>query len=509
MQPSLILFIDDNQTVRKVVEGYLSQEGHRVLLAADAERGLELARTSRPNLILLDHQLPGTTGDQIVRRLLESEETAEIPVVICSAMRNKAFVSYADFPNVVDQIPKPFTAEMLKGGVSNALQTGALVVRAQRNGSAMPESIDHQFDPVLQGTTSVFPLRTLFDFLNNGRHEGRLILEAGRDRIYFALSGGRIQAVYSPTISPGQLGAQLPEDLADLAPLLAVTLAERQDAQVSGLIGLLERSLTDPRRPRALLRFQAGVLTYRALTEDSGPFVFTPSSELPPVFRAFPLQMSLPALAVEGVRRCNPVIDINSWAGLVFRRPAIPGANTDRAGLSTVASKIHSSLDGLRDLETLAREFGLGLADVVNLIQGLELIGLVERRSDDILVLVLEDDPTTIEVIKQALQEKSLRCQFKIVQERVAAQLLMKRARFDIIMLALDRPDQEQFYSSIRAQSPPTTRFVGLTRFSDEAELLRLDSLGLDGIIERPVDAKAVQETIRLLVDSSSLSRAS
>jgi CheY-like chemotaxis protein len=509
MQPSLILFIDDNQTVRKVVEGYLSQEGHRVLLAADAERGLELARTSRPDLILLDHQLPGTTGDQIVRRLIESEETAEIPVVICSAMRNKAFVSYADFPNVVDQIPKPFTAEMLKSGVSNALQTGSLVVRAQRTGSAMPESIDNQYEPVLQGSTAVFPIRTLFDFLNNGRHEGRLILEAGRDRLHFALSGGRIQAVYSPTISPAQLADQLPDDLADLAPLLAVTLAERQDSQVSGLIGLLEKVLTDPRRPRALLRFQAGVLTHRALTEDPGPFVFLPSSVLPPVFRAFPLQMSLPALAVEGVRRCDPIRDASSWTSAVYRRPTLVGANPDGAGLSAVTSKIHAALDGMRDLETLSREFELGLEDVVNMVRGLELIGLVERRSDDAQVLVLEEDPTAIEVIKQALQEKSLHCQFKIVQERVAAQLLMKRGRFDIVMLALDQPDQEQFYSAMRTQSPATTRFVGLTKFIEEAELVRLDSIGLDGIIERPITVEAVKETVKLLVGSRSLERVS
>src|SRR5271165_3825438 len=164
MSSALILFIDDNQTVRKVVEGYLSQAGYRVLLASSAERGLELAQTSQPDLILLDHQLPGTTGDQLCRKLLESEATSRIPVVICSAMRNKAFVRYADFPNVIDQIPKPFTAELLRAGVASALQTGQQVVHAQRTGSAMPESLDNNFEPVLQGTTAVFPLRSVVRF---------------------------------------------------------------------------------------------------------------------------------------------------------------------------------------------------------------------------------------------------------------------------------------------------------------------------------------------------------
>ena len=80
MDSPLILVIDDSPTIRKMVECHLSQAGYRVVMAADAERGLELARTIKPNLILLDHQLPGTTGDQVCRKLLQSEETSHIPV---------------------------------------------------------------------------------------------------------------------------------------------------------------------------------------------------------------------------------------------------------------------------------------------------------------------------------------------------------------------------------------------------------------------------------------------
>ncbi len=120
----LILVIDDSQTIRKLVECHLSQAGYRVAMAANAEQGLELARTLQPQLILLDHQLPGTTGDEVCRQLLEDEVTARIPVVVSSAMRNRAYAKYTEYPNVVDQIPKPFTPELLKSGVANALQIG-------------------------------------------------------------------------------------------------------------------------------------------------------------------------------------------------------------------------------------------------------------------------------------------------------------------------------------------------------------------------------------------------
>src|SRR3954447_8275494 len=167
MESPLILVIDDSPTIRKMVECHLSQAGYRVVMAPDAERGLELARTIGPSLILLDHQLPGTTGDQVCRKLLESETTAHVPVVVSSAMRNRAFAQYTEFPNVVDQIPKPFTPDLLKSGVSNALQMGKLVVQAQRPGCTMPETVGEDHDSALEGDTKVLPVRAVLDFLNN------------------------------------------------------------------------------------------------------------------------------------------------------------------------------------------------------------------------------------------------------------------------------------------------------------------------------------------------------
>ena len=57
-------------------------------------------------------------------------------------------------------------------------------------------------------------------------------------------------------------------------------------------------------RLRSLLRFQSAVLTHWALTGETGKFRFEPRGMLPPMFQAFPLQTSLPALSVEGIRRC-------------------------------------------------------------------------------------------------------------------------------------------------------------------------------------------------------------
>jgi DNA-binding response OmpR family regulator len=149
MDQPLVLIIDDSQTIRKLVECHLSQAGYHVAMAADAEQGMELARSMLPQLIILDHQLPGTTGDEVCRKLLEEESTARIPIVISSALRNRAYAKYTDYPNVIDQIPKPFTPELLKSGVANALQMGSMILQAQRTGCAMPEAVGEVHDTLL------------------------------------------------------------------------------------------------------------------------------------------------------------------------------------------------------------------------------------------------------------------------------------------------------------------------------------------------------------------------
>ncbi len=506
----LILVIDDSPTIRKLVDCHLSQAGYRVAAAPDADRGLEMSRELLPNLILLDHQLPGTTGDEVCRKLLEDESTARIPVVISSAMRNRAFARYTEFNNIVDQIPKPFTPELLKSGVANALQMGELVLQAQRAGSAMPEAVGEVNEHSLEGKTSVFPLRGMLDFLNNGQHQGRLTLEVGRDRIRFFLSGGRIQAVVSATVQPDRIEPFLPPENSDLAPLLALTLSEQQDPSMGGLVKLLERSLSDPRRLRALLRFQASALTLFALTGDAGEFAFETKVVIPPMFQAFPLQISLAALAVEGSKRCEAP-DLDVWQRLVFARQNVRGANLDRAGLSPTELKIHTMLDGTQDLATLASRAGLSLPEVAAVARGLELAGMIERRSPIInaSLLVLDEDPETSLLAQRALGPEGEGYQVKAVRDRVGAQLLLRRSTFDVVILPLDRPEHDTFYHSMRSQAPESTKFIGIVGINEESELARLDAMGLDGVLHRPVSETDLKTTVKHLLNADELAAVS
>jgi CheY-like chemotaxis protein len=377
-----------------------------------------------------------------------------------------------------------------------------MVVQAQRTGCAIPEAVGEVHDAILEGMTGSFPLRALLDFLNNHQQAGRLTLEVGKDRVRFAIAGGRVQAVYSPTIGPDRLMGRLPVELADLAPLLALTLGEQQDASMAGLIKLLERSLSDPRRLRALLRFQAASLTYQATTGEPGKFAFEAVTNLPPMFQAFPLQCSVPALIVDGARACEPGLDPRDWEELVLARQAPRGSNPDRAGLAPAAIKIHTLLDGVRTLGAVAQHCGLDLGEVVAIARGLELAELVERRapSGSNSILVLDDDAETLRLIRDVLGAEAGHYQLKIAQDRIAAQLLLRRQAFHLVLMPMDRPEQEAFFRACKLQHTNGTRYVGILNIQAEDELARLDAMGLDGVLHRPVSESDLLATVNYLL---------
>jgi CheY-like chemotaxis protein/HPt (histidine-containing phosphotransfer) domain-containing protein len=85
-----ILVIEDNQANMKLACLLLRNAGHVASCAADAETGLTLARTSQPDLILMDIQLPGMDGLAATALLKSDPATAAIPVIALTAMAMKA-----------------------------------------------------------------------------------------------------------------------------------------------------------------------------------------------------------------------------------------------------------------------------------------------------------------------------------------------------------------------------------------------------------------------------------
>ena len=80
-----VLVVEDNAVNLELVAALLEGEGYQVLSASTAEAGLALAIRERPDLILMDVQLPGMTGYEVTRRLKAVPATAAIPVIALTA----------------------------------------------------------------------------------------------------------------------------------------------------------------------------------------------------------------------------------------------------------------------------------------------------------------------------------------------------------------------------------------------------------------------------------------
>lgn len=115
-----ILTVDDDEDIRSLIVATLSN--HEILEAADGARGLALACTRRPDLILLDRQLPHLDGIEALRTLKEDPATSSIPVIILSSLAEADDRASGMAAGAFDYITKPISPRELRTRVSSALR---------------------------------------------------------------------------------------------------------------------------------------------------------------------------------------------------------------------------------------------------------------------------------------------------------------------------------------------------------------------------------------------------
>jgi DNA-binding response OmpR family regulator len=103
-----VLVIDDEAPIRLLCRVNLEAEKMVVLEAEAGPSGLELARTERPDVILLDVMMPAMDGWEVLQRLLEDEETREIPIVFLTARAELRDRARGLDLGGVDYVTKPF-----------------------------------------------------------------------------------------------------------------------------------------------------------------------------------------------------------------------------------------------------------------------------------------------------------------------------------------------------------------------------------------------------------------
>jgi DNA-binding response OmpR family regulator len=103
-----VLVIDDEAPIRLLCRVNLEAEGMAVLEAPDGAGGLEVARSERPDVILLDVMMPGLDGWKVAQELLEDPGTASIPIVFLTARADLRDRARGMDVGGIDYITKPF-----------------------------------------------------------------------------------------------------------------------------------------------------------------------------------------------------------------------------------------------------------------------------------------------------------------------------------------------------------------------------------------------------------------
>jgi DNA-binding response OmpR family regulator len=103
-----VLLADDSAVVRKVLRDRLLEHGWRVLEAADGQEALDLARTSRPEVVLLDIEMPRKNGFQVLAELKGDLGLSDVPVIFLTARDSSADVAEGLRRGAHDYLRKPF-----------------------------------------------------------------------------------------------------------------------------------------------------------------------------------------------------------------------------------------------------------------------------------------------------------------------------------------------------------------------------------------------------------------
>jgi DNA-binding response OmpR family regulator len=111
----LILIVDDEENYQKLLEFNLKTAGYDVITASDGQEGLDRARASLPDLILLDGLLPRVHGFEVCKTLKSEAATKDIPIIIMTAVYRNLRYKYevkGDY-GANEFVTKPFDIEDL------------------------------------------------------------------------------------------------------------------------------------------------------------------------------------------------------------------------------------------------------------------------------------------------------------------------------------------------------------------------------------------------------------
>ncbi len=139
-----ILIIEDEQNISDILTFSLNKEGYKTMAALDGIKGLEMALSENPDLILLDVMLPGMDGFEVCKKV---RETSQVPIIMLTAREDEVDKVLGLELGADDYITKPYSMRELTARVKANLRRSSVQI--------LPENEPENQDTINSGELSI------------------------------------------------------------------------------------------------------------------------------------------------------------------------------------------------------------------------------------------------------------------------------------------------------------------------------------------------------------------
>jgi len=424
-----ILDIDDSPTVQRLIQMILTSQGYEVVLAADGEEGIAMARSERPAVILVDFVMPKMNGFQVCKILKEDPDFKDTPIILVTSKGDKVGSKFVDTLGITEYFTKPFQPDELlakirevidkrneelrppppppppprelrkeakpgalspaQGGIEALVRSIVEQVLNEFVTTTLPGLIQKALEKAqhesggagIRGNLESVQIAEVMQMLAHQRQNGKLVVTRAGEAVEVYFTDGLV--VYASTVSNG--GKTVVEGLLkkscgiDEDSLRHVQrIAEMTQQPIDRIV--IQEKLIDQKTFAECLRRHTESAVFKIMAWKNGDFYFEKAS--PPVF-AVPVQIKVDDLLLEGARRADEwsLIQQKIPDFTIIFEPMIGNAEelTTR-GMSAIDLKVFPLINGRRTIQDITDKLCLGEFDVAKSMFILLSVNLIRRK---------------------------------------------------------------------------------------------------------------------------------
>lgn len=137
----LLLVVEDDEDIQKMIQAHLKLAGFDVVTAADGRDGLDKVTEKHPDLVILDIMLPNIDGWEVLLQLRDNRETQNIPIIMLTAKAEDLSKLTAFRHGADDYVTKPFNAEELVARIKAVLKRSKTLEREEAKPEGIPTAV--------------------------------------------------------------------------------------------------------------------------------------------------------------------------------------------------------------------------------------------------------------------------------------------------------------------------------------------------------------------------------